>query len=465
MQSQSLTFASAHPHRAIGSHAIPILIGQLAVMANGLVDSIMAGRAGSDILAAMAVGSSVYISLYVGLMGVIIGLTPICSAHFGAGRHKALAEDAAQGIWVALALSALGWVILLNPGFLFALTDTPDDIAQATEGYLQGIAVGLPAALMFRVFYALNQSISKPKVVMALQVLMLTLKVPLNFWLMHGGWGMPALGAAGFGWATAVTMWLVLAVSWILWRRQSLYHPYRLGRWVAPNWTRLKVILRLGLPIGGAYFIEVTSFTFIALLVSRFGVHEVGGHQIVANMAATAYMICLALANATTVMTAQQLGAGQVAQAKRMVWAGLRIAIGMAVLVCALFYWFDLALITAYTADPATIAVAMSLMPWVIAYHFVDAIQTIFSFALRAYGVSTRPMLIYMASLWGVGIGGGMWLGVWQTPALQALGFWIAAAGGLLIAAVGLGFLLTITIHRHQRLVGNTTEQAVPAAQ
>ncbi|MFN4330206.1 MAG: MATE family efflux transporter [Limnobacter sp.] len=451
MSQAKIARAADHPRRALIAQATPILVGQLAVMANGLVDSVMAGRAGSEVLAAMAVGSSIYISLYVGLMGVLIGLTPICSGHYGAGRYDEVAKDAQQGIWIALFMSVPGLLVLFNPDFIFRLTDTPPEITSQASGYMAGIAVGLPAALVFRVFYAMSQSISRPGVVMGLQVLMLALKVPLNLWLMHGGWGVPALGAAGFGWATGITMWVVLAISLCIWFGSEHYAQFRPRGFVWPHWDRLKAILKLGLPIGGAYLIEVTSFTFIALLVSRFGVHQVGGHQIVSNMAAVAYMMCLAMGNATTVMAAQQLGAGSPKVAAAMVRKGLELAMLIALGVCLLFYTAGDWLIAAYTRDDSTRAVALALLPWVIAYHFIDALQTVCSFSLRAYKVSGRPLAIYGVSLWGVGIGGGMWLGVWADQPLQAEGFWIASLAGLVLAGVCLAGLLLVTIRKSLR--------------
>ncbi|HEX4856388.1 MAG TPA: MATE family efflux transporter [Limnobacter sp.] len=452
MGSSVVLFAQNRPRRALLNQAFPILLGQLAVMGNGLVDTLMAGQAGPDVLAAMAVGSSIYISLYVGLMGVIIGLTPICSAHFGAGEYRKVGEDAVQGAWLAFAMSCLGMLVLLNPDAIFSLTNTPAPIAEDTRGYLLGIAWGLPAALVFRVFYALNQSISRPQIVVVLQVLMLLLKIPLNIWFMKGGLGIPALGAAGFGWATAVTMWLVLAISTCIWLFDSHYTEFKSVRSLKPDWVRLGQILRLGLPIGGSYLIEVSSFTVIALLVSRFDVYQLGGHQIVSNMAAMAYMVCLSLGNATTVLVSQQLGAGHSRHAATLVKRGLETAIAVAFCVCLGLYLFDRELISFYTTDMGTIEVAMGLMPWVIAYHFIDAVQTLCSFSLRAYRVSARPMVIYLVSLWFVGIGGGMWLGVWKTNPLKSEGFWMASVAGLLLAGVCLGLLLAHVMRKRNSL-------------
>lgn len=458
MSSLSLREAHLYPRRAILSQALPIVLGQVAVLANGVIDNIMAGHAGSHILAAMAVGSSVYVSLYVGLMGVIIGLTPICSAHHGAGQSKEVGLDVAQGIWIALGLSALGIGILLQPQFLFSLTGTSEDIVIEAKAYLAAVAYGLPAALLFRVFYAMNQSISRPALVMALQILMLVLKVPFNMWFLHGGYGVPALGAAGFAWASTATMWLVLIVSLLIWKLDPFYRPYQTSAFQKPEFKRIKKILTLGVPIGASYLIEVTSFTFIALLVSRFGVFEVGGHQIVSNLTALAYMLALGIGNATTVTAAQQLGAQNNAAATLMVKHGLQLAMISATCICTLFFVFDRELISFYTNDSNTIAVALQLMPWAIGYHFIDAFQTVCAFSLRAYQVSARPLLVYLISLWGVGIGGGLWLGVWQANPLRAQGFWIASVAGLALVGLGLALLLryTIRVYAAQQVNVNT---------
>lgn len=227
-----------------------------------------------------------------------------------------------------------------------------------------------------------------------------------------------------------------------------------------PDWHRLGQILRLGLPIGGSYLIEVSSFTVIALLVSRFDVYQLGGHQIVSNMAAMAYMVCLSLGNATTVLASQQIGAGHNRYAGVIVKRGIETAMLVATFVCLGLYVFDRELISFYTKDTKTIEVALGLMPWVIAYHFIDAAQTLCSFSLRAYRVSARPMLIYLISLWFVGIGGGMWLGVWQENPLKSQGFWIASAGGLLLASLCLALLLAHVMRQRNAL--DIRPQALP---
>lgn len=437
------------PYRALFRQAWPVVVGQMAVMANGIVDSIMAGRADARTLAAVAVGNAVYISLYVGLMGILLGLTPLASRAFGARQPHRIGELAAQSLYVVLGLTVLGGSAMLMPDPILSLADAPPALEADIRAYLNAIAVGLPAALAFRVFYAVNQSISTPAVVMRIQLLMLAVKIPLNAWLIWGGAGMPALGAAGCGWSTTVVMWMACLISGALWFGSPAYRPYRGARRLQPpRWADIKALLAMGLPIGGAYLIEVTAFTMVAILIARFGEAVVAGHQIVSNLTATAYMLPLALANATTVLASQQLGAGHPDGARTMVRTGLKSALACALTVVTLYAVLQHALVAAYTQDEAATAQALALMPWILAYHLIDAVQTLCAFALRAWGISTAPMVIYAVCLWGLGLGGGVILGIHSDPPLMALGFWMTATASLLLAGLCLATLLWFTMRQ-----------------
>jgi MATE family multidrug resistance protein len=429
--------------------AAPVFLGQLAVMGNSIIDTLMAGHAGSDVLAALAVGNAVYISVYIGLMGVILAITPVAAEHFGAKRYEHIGQESGQGLWLATGLSFIGFTVMMFPTPLLKLVDAPPQLTAPVRDYLYGIAFGLPAALGLRVFFAINQAISRPTVVMALQFVMLALKVPLNHWLMYGGFSIPPLGAAGCAWATAATVWgaFILAIS--LWYLHPIYRKFRGVAWLSkPNFSNLWKLLKVGLPIGGAYLIEVTSFTFVAILVARFGSNEVAGHQIVSNLSATAYMLPLSIGNATTVLAAQRLGAGQPEWAARYVKTGLILGVSAATLWISTLLLGNRWIISAYTSDPNTIKVALALVPCIAFYHFFDCIQSISAFALRAYQISTAPMLIFAICLWGIGLTGGIWLGIVQQPPMRAEGFWIAATIGLAIAA---GWMLIYLLRVIQR--------------
>ena len=174
--------------------AVPVFIAQIAIMANGLVDTLMAGRYGTVDLAAVGIGASIYVTLFVTLNGILIALTPICGQLFGAGRYAEIGEEIRQSLWFALGLTALSLFMFAHPEALLRLADLSGEVELKTRAYLNAIAWGVPAAYALRVFQGFSTAISKPRLIMLLYLFGLALKVPLNGLLMYGGFGLPAMG-------------------------------------------------------------------------------------------------------------------------------------------------------------------------------------------------------------------------------------------------------------------------------
>jgi len=435
--------APQHPVRQIAALAWPILIGQLAVIANGVIDTAMTSRYSSTDLAALSIAVSIYVSIFVGANGVLYALAPIAGQLYGAGRFEAIGAEVRQGVWLALFLTAIGCLILLFPAPLLALAQAPPELHAKATTYLQLEALALPASLGFRIFGSLSTAIARPRAVMLIQVAALALKVPLNAVLIFGGLGLPAMGGPGCALATALTMWLSLVAGWAMLRWSPFYRPFRLfGKgWTGPHWPAQRTLLRLGIPMGLSYLIEVSAFTFMALFIARLGETAVAGHQITANFVTVLYMLPLSIGSAASTLVAHALGAGDNSAARRMGNLGILLAAGIAA-AAGLAVWFGRPLIVrAYTPDPAIIAVALPLYAFIGVYHFCDALQACAAYILRAYRVTLVPTLIYALMLWGVGLGSGYLFGFDVTglaPAIPAgaAGFWVGNTASVLLAAV-----------------------------
>jgi MATE family multidrug resistance protein len=266
---------------------------------------------------------------------------------------------------------------------------------------------------------------------------------------MHGAGPIPALGGAGAGVATALLAWLMLAMSLAIWRFDPFYARFRSGELHGPRWPALREQLKLGVPIGLATMFEVTSFTFMAVLIARLGTAAVAGHQIVANLIAILFMVPLSLGIATSVLVAQSLGAGSPTTARRAALRGFRLAMSFAALAAVALWLLREPIVGLYTRDPGVAAVALSLLGLAAVFHLFDAGQGIAGFVLRGYKNTFWPMVIYGVSLWG----GGYWIGLHASPfgpPRGALGFWQAATVALALAAVLLS-LLAAAVAQSQR--------------
>lgn len=397
--------------KEIARQAWPVLIASWAGVAFGVIDTVMGGHSGALDLQIMALATSIYVSIFVGLMGVIHALIPILAQHYGAGRLSEVGRLWGQGIWLAAGLCLFGAVFLLLPDLWLNVSgELAPEVRQGVRLYLLALAFALPAALAFRSIYALATAVSRPRTVMVINTSALAFKLFFNWVFMFGKLGLPAMGAAGAGLSTAVVSWLMLAAGlWTVlnnpWYRR--FQP-RLGRL---RWADQVELLRLGIPMGGSYLIEVCAFTFMALLAARDGMFVTGAHQIMANLAAFSYMIPMALGIATAALTAQAIGARDADLARITGRAGIIMVAGVAFLTALLILAGKGPLLRLYTDDAQVAAAAAMLLVLLPFFHIGDAMQCIGCYLLRAYKIAAVPLMMQIIALTGVGLGGGWWLG------------------------------------------------------
>ena len=385
--------------------AQPILIGQFAAMAFAVVDTVLGGHASAVDLATMGLGLSVYSTVFVGLMGATNALNPIVAQHFGGGRLAAIGATYVQGLWMALFLSALGVFPLLFGSLWLPWLSAPSEV----EASVRAISASSPWRCLERLCSAPSTRSTLRchalTSVMALQLAGLALKVCLSYLLILGGLGLPR-------WARWAARWprpwcsgaLLMGFGYM--RHSSFYRRFAIhGAW--PRWPDLREILHLGIPMSLSYTLEATSFTVITLLAARLGTTVMGGHQVVANLAALCFMLPLSLSVATATLTAQAIGAGDPRRARETALVGMRIGALVAGATVLTVWTLRGGIVGLYTRDPAVAAIALTLIPYLAAFHFFDALQTVASFVLRAYKLAMAPTVIHAVALWGVGVVGG----------------------------------------------------------
>jgi len=415
--------------------AWPVLVAQTAVVGNGVIDTMMAGRLSAEDLAAVGIGAAIYITVFVTCMGVLAAVTPMVAHRYGAGHFQEIGEEVRQAAWLALVLALAGFVALQFPGPLLALSHLTPAVEAKVRAYLSALSWGLMPALAFRMFYGFQTGIGRPRVIMAFNLIGLAAKVPLNMLYVFG----VGLGAAGFAAATATIAWLTALLSWGWCARQSDYACYGIfERFSRPRFAALAELLRTGLPIGATFLVDVTAFTSMALFIARLGPVMSAAHQIASNLAVLCFMLPMSIGHAALVVCGHALGAGDRRRARHAAIIGMTVGTTASLaLACLLFVGAEF-LAGLYTSEPAVREIAAGLIAIVAFYHVADGLQGVAVNVLRGYKKTTVPMLVYVVALWGVGLFGGYLLGLTDTfgKPLGAAGFWIAAAGSLALAGI-----------------------------
>ncbi len=296
--------------------ALPIVVVQLGQMLMGVVDTVMVGRVSPEALAAIALGNLYFFAAAIFGMGVLMALDPVVAQAVGAGDAVAIARGVQRGLVLAAGLSLVATTLLLPAGPVLDLLRQPPRVADVAATYARIGAVGI---VPFYAFTALRQSLQAMKRLAPIVGTMLVanlVNVGLNYVLIFGKLGFPALGAAGAAWATAASRWLMLAgLVAVAWRslRPHLLPPRR----EALAWTPLRRMVAIGAPIGGQYQLEYGVFALVGVMMGWLGTFELAGHQVALNLASLTFMVPLGVSAAAAVLVGHAVGRRDTAEARR----------------------------------------------------------------------------------------------------------------------------------------------------
>lgn len=439
-----------HHARDILRLGLPLIGNNLAIAGMGAVDTLMAGQLGAQSLGAVAVGSSYYhLFLLVGL-GILMALSSLVAHARGAGRTGEVASYAQQGLWLALGMAVVLVPLMLCAGpVLRAIHTDPAIVGDATK-FVWAMACGFPAMLAYLALRYVSEGLGQTRPIFIAASLGLLMNILGNWVFMYGHFGMPRLGAVGCGVASAIVMWTLLGTMLLNLKLRAFYKPYALfahRQW--PDATRLKEILRLGLPIGGSVASEGALFVAAALIMGTFGAVQVAAHQVALNYASLMFMVPLALHSATTVHVGHALGAGRVAEARRGGHVGIALCGGLMLVSATVLVFTTQAIAGLYTRDAAVLSLAAQLLLAAAAFQVSDGLQVGAAGALRGFKDARVPMWLNVAAYWGVGFPLAFGLGV--VLGWGPLYVWVGLVAGLTVCAALLNWRYEVVSRRAVR--------------
>ncbi len=417
--------------------ALPLILAQLAQMSASFVDTLMVGRLGNVQLAGIALGGSVFFLTFLVSGGVLFSVGPSVSQAFGSGDTKAAGRAAHQSFFLALLLSVPAILLFSQIGRILPLLGQQPETVRLATGYIQAIAWGFVPALLTISLRGLLEGISNPRPVMFIAFLAVGFNALMNYLLMFGHWGFPALGLVGTGWASALSFWLSFALlATYVYRTQPQFEVFRFSGIDA---RIIAGLVRIGLPIGLTLGFEVGLFSATALLMGTLGTVQLAAHQIALQSASFTFMVPLGLASATAVRVGQAVGRGEQAAVGRAGWTGITLS-GAVMMVSAFVFWFfpewvvGLFLDVSDPQNTAVVRTAARYLAFAAAFQVVDGLQVAAAGALRGLKDTRVPMLISLFSYWFIGFSSGLFFAF--VLDMGGRGLWLGLVLGLVTAAV-----------------------------
>lgn len=417
----------------------PIFLGQLATTSMGVVDTVMAGMAGTIELSGVAIGSSFYWPAVLFVIGMTFAIQPTIAQLRGAGKDHEIANKMHLATIICLTVSVIvGVIVMLLPLFYQLMDGIDQNMVRIGQGYLIAIGLGMPGFAMYSILRGYWEGLGFTLPTLLFGFVALLLNIPLNYIFIFGKLGLPALGGIGCGVATSLTMYLTVILALLYVKKHPFFSQFPIYQQLFKiSWLEVKEFLRFAFPLALSATIEVTCFSLVALLLSPFGPVVVASHSIAMNVSGLLFMIPLSIASAITVRVGEAMGARHWHRAKRSTLGAFYLTLFFYVFaVLGLVFGHDF-IISLYSSDPQVMTLASLLLLFCAAYQLPDCLQVVGIGVLRGFKDSKIIFIVTIVSYWVIGmpIGYSLAYGLFGEQ-MGAQGFWIGFICALSAATI-----------------------------
>lgn len=423
--------------RQLISILIPILITQLGIYAMSFFDIMMSGRYGTVDVAGVSIGTSLWTPVYMGLSGILMSLTPIVSQFLGSKQTKNISFSVIQAVYLSVTIACLVLfigVFALNP--ILNIMNLEPNVQQIAHDYLIALSIGIVPIFIYNALRAFTDALGKTRVSMIITISALPINICLNYLLIYGKLGFPELGGVGSGYATAITYWIIAIFAILVVTKIHPFSVYGVFKKFHPiSWIEWRSLLKIGVPIGLSLFFEVSIFSAVTLLMSKFDTITIASYQIAINFSSLLYMVPLSISMALTIVVGFEVGAKHYKGAREYSLIGISLSLTMALISALVLFLFRESVASIYTQDREVILLTMHFLIYAIFFQLSDAIQAPIQGILRGYKDVTITFYLSFLSYWILGLPIGYILtNIFE---MGPDGYWIGLISGLALGAIG----------------------------
>jgi multidrug resistance protein, MATE family len=424
--------------------AIPVMLSNLGHVMMGITDSIVVGHVNARSLAAAGLATVVFNVLLLFGIGVSYAITPLVAAAHGEQDQKSIIDVVRHGLVINV-VNSLFLVILVTVGkdLLYRINQPPEVVALSIP-FLSIITYSLIPVMVFQTFKQFAEGLSMTKVALIVMIGANVVNLILNYALVYGHFGFPAMGLNGSGWATFYSrIFMAVAIIVYVCHHRALVLYRAIFSFKSYSKKLFSKMLNLGIPSGVQFIFEVAAFDFSLVMMGWLGITTQAAHQIAINLATLSYMTTAGLAAAATVRVGYYLGSRDLKNMRMAAYSLLWMAVSLMCCWAVLFIAARYQLPALYVNEPAVIPVAASLLIIAGLFQLADGVQVVCVAALRGLQDVKVPSLFILVAYWVIGLPLGYYLAF--RLKMGGEGVWWGLFIGLTITALAMFFRLRTT--------------------
>ncbi len=378
MQRFSLPRGYGDEYRQTLRLAIPVVLTQLGQVTVQLADNLMVGRLGAVPLAAVSFGTAVFFLFFIAGIGLSMGLTPLVGKAYAQGKHRLSAAYLQNGLLIFFVAGLLLLGIMLGIVPLFKHMGQDAEVVEMATGFYTYLAWSTVPFMIFAGFKQFLEGVGVTRIEMNIVLTANVINIILNYILIYGKLGAPAMGPAGSGLATLIAR-IFMAVAMVAYfcskerfrRYLNMFRPENINpRYIA-------MVLGVGAPIAMQMLMEFTAFSSTSVMMGWLGPVPLAGNQIAITLVNCTFMVVIGLSAATTIRVSHEFGRGNLRGIRRVANSSYHIAFGYAIFAALLFISLRGIIPHFFTPDPAVMAVTAQLLILAGIFQISDTTQNI----------------------------------------------------------------------------------------
>lgn len=432
-----------HYIRQILKLAVPLMIANISMIGMGVVDTIMAGQAGAEDLAGLAIGGNVWLIFEMTMWGIICAIQPRVARFYGAKESAEITQESQQGLMLAAFLGGISTIAILLFIPVVNHLGTDPEVTYIAKEYLQVIAFSLPISGLCWAVFAILEGHSMMRFVVWSSLVAVILNIIFDYIFVFGKLGAPAMGGVGCAWTTTIIYWLWGVSALVYLAKQKSLKSYSIfSSWTGVKLIRWRAICALGLPISLAILAEEGFFNITALMIAPLGTQALGAHQITITIVAIVGMVGFGVGQATAIVVAQSIGRKSYTDVNTQLGAGVVMILSFGVTIGLCVFASRGVLPTLFTADSSIAVISSAIMVFAPIYLVLDVLLVWVAQSLRGFEDTKIPMLLLFVAYWLIGFPMGYSLALTEFwgQSYDIYGFWFG-----LFAGISLGCALMCT--------------------
>lgn len=426
--------------------AYPLILSGLAQNSVYFFETLFLSKLGNHALAAGSLVSWLAASFIVVLFGTLGALNILISHRVGAKKHDEIALVVRDGLRLSFLLTIPSVLLYWYMDGIFLWLGQDPSIVPLAKLYLHALAWGLLPNFLLMSFLELLIGLGHSHAILKFSLISVLITIVSSFLLIFGYLGLPALGISGAGWGVTIGQWLTLGIMVVFLKTNKQYHVYLRKLFDSKASMYMIELLKIGLPMGLMYGIEITFVFVLSLLVGYFG----GSLYLAANQIAFQYVgismaIIFSLSQAITVRIGHLLGAKQKLYIYPVIWAGSLLSFGVISIISVAFWLMPNLLIGIDVnihdaSNQKFILLATQFLCLCGFYQILESVRVALFGAIRAFHETRFTMWLSLLTLWGIALPFGYALGKYTT--LGSFGIWYSMMAGVIVSIIMLLFRL-----------------------